>query len=173
MKFETYNFDQIDKNIYFLVLNSPKIYYFSKVNLLKFVSMSLLIRSDQFYFKKLISSCIFNKKISFDIKWNIRWCFIAWIKQYIEHLNVYNIRYLLPNNRNDTYHQNNVYFPLLLLFINRMLINGVKSLQIGLQDYPRRGTLIFSANVGSDPASTVQPKKISGISSTPKKYLKF
>ena len=52
MKFETYNFDQIDKNIYFLVLNSPKIYYFSKVNLLKFVTMSLLIRSDQFYFEK-------------------------------------------------------------------------------------------------------------------------
>ena len=35
------------------------------------------------------------------------------------------------------------------------------------------GTLIFSAYVGSDPASTVQPKKISGISNTPKKYLKF
>ena len=36
-----------------------------------------------------------------------------------------------------------------------------------------RGTLIFSAYVGSDPASTVHPKKISGISNTPKKYLKF
>ena len=35
------------------------------------------------------------------------------------------------------------------------------------------GTLIFYAYVGSDPASTVHPKKISGISSTPKKYLKF
>ena len=35
------------------------------------------------------------------------------------------------------------------------------------------GTLIFSAYVGSDPASTVHPQKISGISSTPKKYLKF
>ena len=35
------------------------------------------------------------------------------------------------------------------------------------------GTLFFSAYVGSDPASTVHPKKISGISSTPKKYLKF
>ena len=37
------------------------------------------------------------------------------------------------------------------------------------------GTLIFSAYVGSDPASTIHPKKISGISSTPKKYryLKF
>ena len=35
------------------------------------------------------------------------------------------------------------------------------------------GTLIFFAYVGSDPASTVHPKKISGISSTPKKYLKF
>ena len=35
------------------------------------------------------------------------------------------------------------------------------------------GTLIFSAYVGSDPASTVHPKKISGISNTPKKYLKF
>ena len=33
---------------------------------------------------------------------------------------------------------------------------------------PRGGTLIFSSNVGSDPASTVHPQKISGISSTPK-----
>ena len=31
---------------------------------------------------------------------------------------------------------------------------------------PRRGTLFFSAYVGSDPASTVHPKKISEISST-------
>ena len=31
------------------------------------------------------------------------------------------------------------------------------------------GTLIFSACIGPDPASTVHPKKISGISSTPKK----
>ena len=38
---------------------------------------------------------------------------------------------------------------------------------------PRGGTLIFSAYVGSDPASTVHPKKISEISSTPKKYVKF
>ena len=38
---------------------------------------------------------------------------------------------------------------------------------------PQGGTLIFSAYVGSDPASTVHPKKISGISSYPKKYLKF
>ena len=30
------------------------------------------------------------------------------------------------------------------------------------------GTLIFSTYVGSDPASTVHPQKISGISSTPK-----
>ena len=35
------------------------------------------------------------------------------------------------------------------------------------------GTLIFSAYVGSDPASTVHPQKISEISSTSKKYLKF
>ena len=35
------------------------------------------------------------------------------------------------------------------------------------------GTLIFSAYVGSDPASALHPQKISGISSTPKKYLKF
>ena len=35
------------------------------------------------------------------------------------------------------------------------------------------GTLIFSAYVGSDPASTVHPQKISGISNTPKNYLKF
>ena len=32
------------------------------------------------------------------------------------------------------------------------------------------GTLFFSAYVGSDPASTVHPKKISEISNTPKKY---
>ena len=31
----------------------------------------------------------------------------------------------------------------------------------------------FSSYVGSGPASSVHPKKISGISSTPKKYLKF
>ena len=35
------------------------------------------------------------------------------------------------------------------------------------------GTLMFSAYVGSDPAFTVHPQKISGISSIPKKYLKF
>ena len=35
------------------------------------------------------------------------------------------------------------------------------------------GTLIFSAYVGSDPAFALHPQKISGISSTPKKYLKF
>ena len=35
------------------------------------------------------------------------------------------------------------------------------------------GTLIFSAYVGSDPASAFHPPKISGISSTPKKYLKL
>ena len=35
------------------------------------------------------------------------------------------------------------------------------------------GTLIFSTYVGSGPASTVHLQKISGISSTPKKYLKF
>ena len=35
------------------------------------------------------------------------------------------------------------------------------------------GTPIFYAYVGSDPASTVHPQKISGISNTPKKYLKF
>ena len=38
---------------------------------------------------------------------------------------------------------------------------------------PRGGTLIFSSYVGSDPASTVHPKKTSGISSTPKKYWNF
>ena len=41
------------------------------------------------------------------------------------------------------------------------------------QEDPRGGTLIFSTNVGSDPASTIHPPKKSGISSTPKKYLKF
>ena len=35
------------------------------------------------------------------------------------------------------------------------------------------GYSISFAYVGSDPASTVHPKKISGISSTPKNYLKF
>ena len=35
------------------------------------------------------------------------------------------------------------------------------------------GTLIFSAYVGSDPASTVHPQKILEISRTPKMYLKF
>ena len=35
------------------------------------------------------------------------------------------------------------------------------------------GTLIFSAYVGSDPVSTVHPRKMSEISSTPKKYLIF
>ena len=35
------------------------------------------------------------------------------------------------------------------------------------------GTLIFSSYVGSGPASALQPQKISGISSTPEKYLKF
>ena len=35
------------------------------------------------------------------------------------------------------------------------------------------GTLLFSSYVGSGPASTVHPQKIPGISSTPKKYLKF
>ena len=35
------------------------------------------------------------------------------------------------------------------------------------------GTLNFSAYVGWDPASTRHPKKISGISNTPKRYLKF
>ena len=39
--------------------------------------------------------------------------------------------------------------------------------------YPQGGTLIFTAYVGSGPASTVHPPKISLISSTPKKYLKF
>ena len=35
------------------------------------------------------------------------------------------------------------------------------------------GTLIFSAYVDSDPASTVHPPKISEISNTPKKYLEI
>ena len=38
---------------------------------------------------------------------------------------------------------------------------------------PQGGYSNFSAYVGSDPASTVHPQKILGISSTPKKYLKF
>ena len=38
---------------------------------------------------------------------------------------------------------------------------------------PRGVALIFSAYVGLDPASTVHPKRISGISSTPKKYSKL
>ena len=40
--------------------------------------------------------------------------------------------------------------------------------------YSHRGvTLIFSSYIGSGPASIIHPKKISGISSIPKKYLKF
>ena len=35
------------------------------------------------------------------------------------------------------------------------------------------GTVFFSVYVGSDPASTVHPKKISGISRTPKKIFEF
>ena len=35
------------------------------------------------------------------------------------------------------------------------------------------GTLIFSAYVGSDPASTLHPKKLSGISSTPNKIFEI
>ena len=35
------------------------------------------------------------------------------------------------------------------------------------------GTLMFSSYVGSGPASTVHPQKKSGISSIPKKHLKF
>ena len=35
------------------------------------------------------------------------------------------------------------------------------------------GTLIFSAYVGSDPASALHPQKISGISSTPKNIWNF
>ena len=38
---------------------------------------------------------------------------------------------------------------------------------------PQGDTQFFSVYVGSNPASTVHPKKISGISRTPKKYLKF
>ena len=35
------------------------------------------------------------------------------------------------------------------------------------------GTFIFCSYVGSGPASTVHPQKVSGISSIPTKYLKF
>ena len=47
--------------------------------------------------------------------------------------------------------------------------------QVFSREGPRGGggTLIFSPYVGSDPASALHPKIISGISSTPKKYLKF
>ena len=38
--------------------------------------------------------------------------------------------------------------------------------------HPQGGTLIFSSYVGSGLASTIHPKKISGISSTPTKLLK-
>ena len=36
--------------------------------------------------------------------------------------------------------------------------------------HPQGGTQIFSIYAGWDPASTVHPQKISGFSSTPKKY---
>ena len=42
---------------------------------------------------------------------------------------------------------------------------------VGTQGW--RGTLIFSAYVGSDPASTVHPQKISGISKDPKKIFEI
>ena len=48
-----------------------------------------------------------------------------------------------------------------------------KSIKIQQGEVPQGGTLIFSAYVGSDPASALHPQKISGISSTPNKYLKF
>ena len=38
---------------------------------------------------------------------------------------------------------------------------------------PGGGTLIFSPYLGSGPASTIHPQKISGISGTAKIYLKF
>ena len=48
------------------------------------------------------------------------------------------------------YTKSNVYYPLLLLFINIMLINGVKSLQIGLH------ALILNENVLSLPFEKVR-----------------
>ena len=42
-----------------------------------------------------------------------------------------------------------------------------------LMDKPQGGYSHLSSYVGSGPASTVHPQKISGISSTPNKYLKF
>ena len=39
--------------------------------------------------------------------------------------------------------------------------------------HPQGGYSNFSIYVGWDPAPTVHPKKISGFSSTPKKYLNF
>ena len=39
--------------------------------------------------------------------------------------------------------------------------------------HAQRGTLMFSSYVGLGQASTVYKKKISGKSSTPKKYLKY
>ena len=65
-------------------------------------------------------------------------------------------------------------------YITENLLTGRKellksNLYVGFKSvlHPKGGTLIFSAYVGSDPASTVHPQKISGISGTPKKYLKF
>ena len=50
----------------------------------------------------------------------------------------------------------------------------ISSVSLGRVRQPQRGgTLIFSAYVGSDPASALHPQKISGFLSTPKKYLKF
>ena len=43
-----------------------------------------------------------------------------------------------------------------------------KIYQISVSNPPQGDTLIFSAYVGSGPASTVHPKNISGIASTPK-----
>ena len=45
--------------------------------------------------------------------------------------------------------------------------------QVNKESTTPGGTLIFSSYVGSGPAPTVHPQKISEITSTPKKYLKF
>ena len=79
----------------------------------------------------------------------------------------------------------NLYAVLRLFFMRCRTTSGVPNIvgwptarsktvfeSVGLPITPG-GTLIFSSYVGSDPASIVHPKKISGISSTPKKYLKF
>ena len=62
-----------------------------------------------------------------------------------------------------------------LVFVMPLCASVYLCIEVTCWERPRGGggTQIFSVYVGSDQASTVHPKNISGISSTSKKYLKF